>query len=151
HANTVGGEAVAAADYRQTPEFGTTPAVQEGFTSRGGTPIRFAVNGTAVNVVRAKPDITAPDNANTTFFGVDVDGDGLPNFSGTSAAAPHAAGVAALLLQNNPALAPNAVYTALETTALDMNTPGFDNLTGVGLVQADFALGAIDVPLGNID
>jgi hypothetical protein len=39
HANSSGGEAVRAAFYSETPEFGVSPALLEFFSSAGGTPI----------------------------------------------------------------------------------------------------------------
>lgn len=44
--------------------------------------------------------------------------------SGTSMAAPHGAGVAALLLSKNPNLTPDAVKTVLQDTAADIGDPG---------------------------
>ena len=49
----------------------------------------------------ASPQVAATDGGNTTFFIADTsrDPDTQPNFVGTSAAAPHAAAIAALVLQ----------------------------------------------------
>ena len=145
-----GAIAVGAAYYAQTPAFGQTPPLLEGFSSRGGTPILRDVNGNPVEPeVRQKPQVTGPDGGNTTFFirGLDPEGDGFPNFFGTSAAAPHVAGVAALLVdranRSGQPLTPDAARQILQDTATDMNTPGFDFDSGYGLVQADQALGRI--------
>jgi hypothetical protein len=143
HANALGAEAVGAAAAFDTPELGVSPPVLESFSSRGTTPILRTLSGAPTFDARThKPGIVAPDGGNTTFFGADTtrDPDTLPNFFGTSAAAPHAAAVAALLLQAVPGLAPAEVYAALEDTAIDMAAPGFDNDTGSGLIQADAAL-----------
>src|SRR5258706_7612186 len=145
HANATGAEAVGAAFYAETPEFGQTPPLLESSSSVGGTPVLFDTSGNPTNDPRAdKPEITAPDGVNTTFFfpGDDVESDGHPNFFGTSAAAPHAAAVAALLLQVDPTFSPDEVYTALENSAIDMGAPGFDNAGGFGLIQADAAVNA---------
>lgn len=100
--------------------------------------------------IRKKPGIVGPDGVNTTFFGfeeIPEDPDNFPNFFGTSAAAPHAAAVAALMLELNPNLSPFDIYDILQSTAIDMDDPstpefdvGFDFATGYGLIQADRAL-----------
>ena len=83
--------------------------------------------------------MVAPDAVNTTFFFADRedDEDGFPNFFGTSAAAPHAAAVAALVLQANRTLFPQAVDERLRTTATDMGPLGFDFESGFGLVNTE--------------
>ncbi len=49
--------------------------------------------------IRQKPEISGPDGVSTTFFGDQGFTDTSFTFFGTSAAGPHAAGVAALLLE----------------------------------------------------
>jgi subtilisin family serine protease len=68
-----------------------------------------------------------------------------PNFFGTSAAAPHAAGIAALIRQANSAATPTQIYSALRTGALPMTGSGATpNLnSGYGFIQADAALALI--------
>ena len=150
HSNANGAETVGAARWLNTPAFGINPPLLEAFSSAGGTPILFdtAGNRLANPVVRQKPEIVAPDGANTTFFGSDIgqDADAFPNFFGTSAAAPHAAAVAALLLQKQPTSTPTGIYSTLESTALNMGPPGFDFDSGFGLVQADAALQLLNSP-----
>jgi hypothetical protein len=146
HANAAGAEAVGAAFYGNTPAFGVAPPLLELSSSAGATPILFDTAGhrLALPAIRLKPEIVAPDGTNTTFFGGrEVEFDGFPNFFGTSAAAPHAAAVAALMLQAVPSTTPQRVYETLETTAIDMGPPGFDFDSGFGLIQADKALDAL--------
>lgn len=80
------------------------PFIPENFTSPGPTYIYFNAAGTRLPRVeiRQKPDIAAMDGANNTFFGggdSSQDADTFANFFGTSAAAPQAAAIAALVLQ----------------------------------------------------
>jgi cytoskeletal protein CcmA (bactofilin family) len=158
HPNAAGAEAVGAAYYFNTPEFGTSPPIIEPFSSAGGTPILFDIFGSPVApVIRTKPGFVSPDCTNTTFFIVDVvdPGDGsdtdlFPNFPGTSAAAPHAAAVAALMKQAAPSLSPGEIFDILRSTAIDMDDPftagfdvGFDFGTGFGLIDAEQAISAV--------
>jgi Calx-beta domain/Subtilase family len=149
HINAAGAEAVGAARYTRTPAFGVSPPELESFSSSGGTPILFDTAGNRLTnaEIGSKPEIVAPDGGDTTFFGTDTDGNGFPNFFGTSAAAPHAAGVAALLLQAKPGSTPLQIYAGLENTAIDMGASGFDYDSGFGLIQADAALAIAPISL----
>jgi subtilisin family serine protease len=160
HANARGANAVGAARYYRTPAYGVNPPWLEMFSSAGPTAIYLEPDGTplAEPEVRPKPDLCAPNGGNTTFFFFDFpEGDGFPNFFGTSASAPHAAGVAALMLEANPALTPDELAAALKATALDMLAPGFDFDSGYGLIQADLAVEAVggqpvlELPWGDLD
>ena len=143
HSAAAGAIAVGAASYSDTPEFGVNPPVVEFFSSEGPSRIFYdtAGNRLAAPVIRLGPDITAVDGGNTSFFGGDDgDPDSFPNFFGTSAAAPDAAAVAALMLQLNPLLTPAQILSILSSTAIDMGALGFDEITGAGLIDALAAL-----------
>ena len=149
HMNAAGALAVGASRYCNTPAYGITPPTLETWSAVGGTPIYYLPNGTPAFELRSKPDFTAPQGANTTFFGsTDYCGltDDFPNFYGTSAAAPHAAGLAALMLQSRPGTSPEQIRTVLKDTAVDMKTAGFDFESGSGLIQADAALARLTLP-----
>ena len=80
---------------------------------------------------RLKPDIVAPDGVSVTGSG----GFGSP-FFGTSAAAPHAAAVAALLLECEPSLSRTALYDRMVLSAIDLGEPGPENVYGYGRLNA---------------
>lgn len=112
----------------------------ESFTSKGGAlPILFGPTGAvlATPATRQKPDIASVDGTDTSFFGSgDLDGTGFPNFFGTSAAAPHAAAVAALMRSADPTLTAAQVYTRLTASARLIGTAATDPFTGPGLLDA---------------
>lgn len=162
HSNATGALAVGASAWFNTPEFnaGLTSARLNSFSSQGGYDILFdaAGNRLATPDVRDGVDFVAPDGGNTTFFGSDSssDADSFPNFFGTSAAAPHAAGVAALLLQSVTTLTPDEVEQVLEGSgnAITQKSTGAavdSSWTGTGLIDADSALAAAQLLRTNAD
>jgi subtilisin family serine protease len=116
--------------------------LSETFSSDGPRRMFYAPDGSPYTpgnltstggVVRQKPEITAADGVATS----------VPDFQpfyGTSAAAPHAAAIAALLLDAVPGLTRAQVRDALVATAIDIETPGVDRTTGAGIVDAYAAL-----------
>ena len=96
-----------------------------------GTPITpgnylFSTNG---GMVLTKPDLAGAD-------GVATRTPGFAPFFGTSAAAPHAAAIAALVKSVRPTLTSQQIYSILTSTALDIRAPGVDRDSGHGLVMA---------------
>lgn len=159
HPGAATAAAVGAAFYFKTPQCGTIPATLEPYSSAGGDPILFDTSGNrlATPEIRQKPDFVGPDGIDNTFLGATLahenrsittsiagceDNGSFPNFFGTSAAAPHAAAAAALMLQANPALTPALIIGALQNSALPMSssTSGtYDYNDGHGFVQVDAA------------
>ena len=83
-----------------------------------------------------------PDGIRQGTFVEALDGFCYCQTEGTSSAAPHVAGVAALLVASGLATTPQQVRHALVSSALDLGDPGPDPIFGAGLVQASDALAA---------
>jgi subtilisin family serine protease len=179
HANAAGAEAVGAAAWYQTQEWGSPlrpqckPACLNNFSSAGGVPILFGKNGRRLPFpqIRLKPGVTGPDGGNTSFAFFDLDfeipgtdePDGFPNFFGTSASAPHVAAVAALMLDQRQRdvaarkrfigprnLSPDLIYWALRLTADDMKLRNFGG--DIGPQRVDNANGFdFDTGFGFVD
>jgi hypothetical protein len=114
----------------------------ETFSSDGPRRVFYNADGTAITpgnlsatggAVRAKPDITAADGVRTSVTG-------FAHFFGTSAAAPHGAAIAGLVLSFNPSLTSAQVRTALTSTTLDIEGTGPDRDSGAGIVMAHRAV-----------
>ncbi|HKP12725.1 MAG TPA: HYR domain-containing protein, partial [Blastocatellia bacterium] len=124
--------------------------VTETFSSDGPRRVFFQADGTPYTagnfsatggVLRQQPVITAADGVSVTGVG----GFGSP-FFGTSAAAPHAAAIAGLIKSANPSLTPAQIRNLLTSTAIDIEAPGVDRDTGVGIISAYDALLASGAP-----
>jgi len=117
----------------------------------------------AVGAVDANTDLAAFSNragdAKDAFVvapGVGVlapaRGGGTGLFTGTSFAAPHISGAAAIVLDAAPFLSPDEAVALLLETATDLGEPGVDEVYGHGLVNLAAALspqGTLSVPLGE--
>ena len=84
---------------------------------------------------RVKPDIAGPDGVSSATYGQFVDCNGATGFFGTSAAAPHTAGVAALILGQNPSYTVTQLQNAVTGAAQDLGAAGKDNLYGAGKLR----------------
>lgn len=131
-----------------------TPNTIESFSSRGPVSIispsdAVVSSRAAISELRQKPELAGPDGVSTTAPGFAI-------FFGTSAAAPHAAAVAALVLEAlnsqaslsgaDPSIATRnvqSVKNALTSTAVDLGQPGFDTTSGFGRINAFAAVQSV--------
>ncbi|MBU4233879.1 MAG: S8 family serine peptidase [Desulfobacterales bacterium] len=126
--------------YSRTTPF-TGVETLESFTSDGPRRVFYYPDGTAITpgnlsstggYVRLKPDITAAD-------GVKCATPGFNPFHGTSAAAPHAAAITALLLSAKPNATAAQIRKALTKPALPAPAV-WNDVAGYGIVMANLAL-----------
>jgi subtilisin-like proprotein convertase family protein len=106
------------------------------FYEADGTPITPGNFSSTGGKVLQKPDLAAADGVATSVPGFSA-------FFGTSAAAPHAGAIAALVWSRNRTLTPAEVLAALKSTALDIEDDGPDRDSGVGLLDALAAAQAV--------
>jgi len=93
----------------------------------------FSTNG---GTTLSKVDLTAADCGESAVSG-------FSPFCGTSAAAPTAAAIAALVMSANPSLTPSQVISAMKSSALAAKT-GFQSRTvGAGIVMANLSVDAV--------
>ncbi len=85
-------------------------------------------------------DVTAPGDAVLSTVPTYLNRIGYKNMSGTSMAAPHVAGVAALLASANPTWTPAEIAAALTATATDRGPAGRDDGYGHGVAEPGRAL-----------
>ncbi|MEQ8768966.1 MAG: S8 family serine peptidase [Phycisphaerales bacterium] len=103
-----------------------------------GLLVSFSNRGPSLFMCGPGRDVRTTDR--TGFDGYSSTDYGL--FDGTSFSSPIVAGVAALVLSQNPSLSSTEVEDILRTTAKDMGDPGFDESFGWGMPDAEAALAA---------
>ncbi|MEM9592950.1 MAG: S8 family serine peptidase [Acidobacteriota bacterium] len=144
-AMAVGAVDVATANGGQFTGGAANPA--EFFTSDGPRRIFFEADGSPVpagpellrggqtSTVRQKPDVVAGDGVSTATPGFNP-------FFGSSASAPHSAGMSALYEELFPSVSPFDAYDLFRSSALDIEDPGIDDISGNGIMM-------IEEPMNN--
>ena len=132
----------------------------EAFSDRGPTRIYDYSDDSYVE--RPKPDVMGIDGVLVTGsggFGVPLAGISGSRFYGTSAAAPHVAGIAALVMEAQRLATPDAtkktvadaVTQKLKDTAIDLGDTGRDNTFGYGRADALAAIESIAASSDDFD
>jgi hypothetical protein len=125
----------------QSPETYSSDGPRHMFYYPRGTPITpdNFLFGTGGGTELSKVDLTAADCGQSAVAGFDP-------FCGTSAAAPTAAAIAALVMSAAPTLTPSEVVSLMKSTALAPHT-GFNSRTvGAGIAMANLSVDPVLVP-----
>ena len=125
---------------------GVTRALAVGTTNAGSNTAAFYSSRGPAQRNRAKPDLTGVDGVSVTGAG------GFPStFFGTSAAAPHVAGVAALLMSASRKNTTALVRQAMLNTATDLGSSGRDSTYGFGRVNAEAAIQQLHIDGNSVN
>ncbi|WP_332878059.1 S8 family peptidase [Massilia sp. S19_KUP03_FR1] len=109
-------------------------------TNRSGARASYSNVGSIVDVAAPGGDASAGILSTLNGGTRAPAGDAYASYSGTSMAAPHVAGVVALMLSKNPALTPDQVDVVLKSSARAF--PAACSGCGAGIVDATAALSA---------
>ncbi|MBT9302730.1 autotransporter serine protease [Pseudomonas sp. TAE6080] len=101
------------------------PYVISTFSSRCGYAASFCVSAPGTAIYSSVMVGTTVDNMTL----------GWNNKNGTSMAAPHVAGAAAVLMERFPYMSGEQISTLLKTTATDLGAAGIDSLYGWGMIN----------------
>lgn len=113
---------------QQNPDTASAdPYVISTFSSRCGYTASFCVSAPGTRIYSSVIGGTRLENMTL----------GYANKNGTSMAAPHAAGAAAVLMERFPYMSAAQVASVLRTTATDLGAPGVDELYGWGMINLD--------------
>ncbi len=111
---------------QQNPDTASAnPYVISTFSSRCGYAASFCVAAPGTRIYSSVINGTSLENLTTDWA----------NFNGTSMAAPHVAGSAAVLMERFPYMSGEQISTLLKTTATDLGAPGIDSLYGWGMIN----------------
>ena len=93
----------------------------------------FSTSNADVEISAPGVGIIGPYNASDTSYAI---------FTGTSMAAPHVSGLAALLATVNPSLNAAGLRSVIESSAVDLGAPGLDPVFGYGRIDVARAVAA---------
>jgi len=104
--------------------------------ARGHLATRYSNFGATVEIMAPGGDVRRDDNADGQPDGVlSMVNGGYAYYNGTSMAAPHVAGAAALHIAQDPTLTPTGVLARLQADALPRNATQCPKPCGAGLLQ----------------
>ena len=106
----------------------------EYFSSTGPRTLFFTPDGAPQTRKILKPDIVAADGVRTATSNL------FDPFYGTSAAAPHAAAIAALAWSAQPNATAAQIKARMIKGVIDIGKPGFEDDSGYGIVMAPLVL-----------
>jgi subtilisin family serine protease len=120
-----------------------TRAIAVAATTKSGSIASFSSSGPSAISLRMKPEVSAPGAA--ILSSVPAREGTWASFSGTSMAAPHVAGVAALLVQRHPDWTVDQITSALVQTG----SPAGDPDSGAEAPATREGGGLVDAPAAN--
>jgi len=102
---------------------------------------RYSNYGSKVDIMAPGGDVAADtDNDGNPDGVLSIVEGGYAFYNGTSMAAPHVAGVAALLLASNPSLSPAQVESQIKAKAIPRDSTQCPKPCGAGLLNAEVAM-----------